>query len=92
MCIAVSLNKLYTVRLLDLNTSVSVIWKDKGERLTELLKVVLGGGCFLLDQYGKGWEYVTSQGQMITEVRMLSTWMAVKLISIYACRRNVSKI
>ncbi len=49
MCIAVSLDELYTVRLLDLNISVSVIWKDKGERMTDLLKVVLGGGCFLLD-------------------------------------------
>lgn len=92
MCIAVTLDRLGTVRLLDLNSSVLVIWKDKGERLTDLLKVVLGGGCFLWDQYGKGREYVTSKGQMIRELKALSTSMTVQSVSIYACRRNVSKI
>ena len=92
MCIAVTLDTLGTVRRLDLNTSVLVIWKDKAERLRDLLKVVLGGGCFLLDQYGKWWGYVTSKGQMMREVRALSTSMTVKSVSTYACRRNVSKI
>ncbi len=92
MCIAVTSDKLGTVRRLDLNTSVLVIWKDKGERLRDLLKVVLGGGCFLLDQYGKGWEYVTSKAQVMREARALSTSMTVQSVSIYACRRNVSKI
>ena len=54
MCIAVLLDKLDNVRRLGLNASVLVIWKDKDERLTDMPKVFLGGGCFLLDQYGNG--------------------------------------
>lgn len=92
MCIAVTLDELGTVRRLDLDASVLVIRKYKSERLRDLLRVLLGGGCFLLDQYGKGWEYVTSKGQMIREVRVLSISMTVQPVSIYACRRNVSKI
>ena len=92
MCIAVTLDELGTVKRLDLDASVLVIRKYKSERLRDLLRVLFGGGCFLLDQYGKGWEYVTSKGQMIREVRVLSISMTVQPVSIYACRRNVSKI
>lgn len=62
MCIAVPLDKLDTVRRFGLSTSVLVVWKDKVGRLSDMLKVVLGGGCFLLDQYGNGLEYITSKG------------------------------
>ena len=62
MCSAVPLDKLDTVRRSGLSTSVLVGWKDKNEKLTDMLKVVLGGGCFLFDQYRHGLQYVTSKG------------------------------
>ena len=62
MCIAVPLDKLGDVRRLGLNISVLAIWKKEDERLTDMPKVVLGGGGFLLDQYGNGLGYITSKG------------------------------
>ena len=87
-----TLDKLDTVRRLGLNASVLVIWKDKDERLTDMPKVVLGGGCFLLDQYGNGLEYFTSEGQMTAEVKSSLTLIIVKKALNYVCRRNMSKI
>ena len=87
-----TLDKLDTVRRLGLNASVLVIWKDKGERLTDMPKVVLGGGWFLLDQCKNGLGYFTSKGQMTAELKSSLALIIVKKASDYVCGRNVSKI
>ena len=66
--------------------------EDEDERLTDMLREVLGGGCFLLDQYRDGVEYFTSNRQMTTVFKSSSTPTIVKKVSNYVCRRNVSKI
>ena len=40
--------------------------EDEEERLTDMLREVLRGGCFLLDQYGDGVEIFTSNRQTTT--------------------------
>ena len=66
--------------------------EDEDERLTDMLREVLGGGCFLLDQYGDGLELFTSNRQMITVFQSSSSPIIVQKVPNYVCGRNVSKI